>query len=157
MMDTIRAYYPNTLEIVRKSLGMLDEDLLSRISDDEAGYLAVHLAAALDRAKQPLKTILVCHGGVGSSRLLLRKLSTQIPEIQIIAQESFLTIQNADLSQAELIISTLELHLPIDIPILQIGILMYDHDIQRLKEIIREYYKKKNTPPDTGSVNELPQ
>lgn len=153
VMDTIQAHYSKTLEVVRKSLCMLEQKYLFHISDEEAGYLAIHLAAALDRAKEPLKTVLVCHGGVGSSNLLLRKLSTQIPEIQIIGQESFLTIQSADLSQAELIISTLELHLPTDIPILQIGILMYDHDIQRLKEVIRKYYKQKNTPPDTGNVN----
>ncbi len=153
MMDTIRAHYSNTLEIVRKSLSMLKLPHLCPVSDDEAGYLALHLAAALDRAKQPLQTILVCHGGAGSSSLLLRKLSTQIPEIQITSQETFLTIQNADLTSADLIISTMELHLPAPIPILQISTLMYDHDIQRLKEVIRDYYKKKNTPAEPGNAN----
>ena len=127
------------------------------MSEDEAGYLAIHLAAALDRAKKPLKTILVCHGGGGANQLLLQKLSTQIPEITVIAQESFLTIQNADLSQAELIISTLELNLSTDIPILQVNVLMYDHDIQRLKKVVRGYYKKKNNPAAYGNVDELPQ
>lgn len=87
----------------------------------------------------------------------MQKLSTQIPEITVIAHESFLTIQHADLSQAELIISTLELNLSTDIPVLQVNILMYDHDIRRLKEIVQAYYKKKNTPVLFGNVNELPQ
>ena len=157
MMDTIRAHYSNTLSIVRKSLRTLEPGDPGRMSEDEAGYLAIHLAAALDRAKKPLKTILVCHGGGGANQLLLQKLSTQIPEITVIAQESFLTIQNADLSQAELIISTLELNLSTDIPILQVNVLMYDHDIQRLKKVVRGYYKKKNNPAAYGNVDELPQ
>lgn len=157
MMDTIRAHYSNTFEIVRKSLHTLKQNDLSQMNEDEAGYLAIHLAAALDRAKRPLRTVLVCHGGGGANRLLLQKLSTQIPEITVIAQESFLTIQHADLSQAELIISTLELNLAADIPVLQVNILMYDHDIRRLKEIVQTYYKEKNTPDASGNVNELPQ
>ena len=157
MMDTIQAHYSNTFQIVKKSLHTLKQSDLGQMNEDEAGYLAIHLAAALDRAKKPLKTVLVCHGGGGASALLLQKLSTQIPEITVIAQESFLTIQHADLSQAELIISTLELNLSTDIPVLQVNVLMYDHDIRRLKEIAQAYYKKKNTPAVSGNVKELPQ
>lgn len=157
MMDTILAHYSNTFGIVRQSLQSLTQDGFCQMDDNEAGYLALHLAAALDRAKEPLRTVLVCHGGGGASRLLMQKLSTQIPEITVIAHESFLTIQHADLSQAELIISTLELNLSTDIPVLQVNVLMYDHDIRRLKEIVQAYYKKKNTPVRFGNVNELPQ
>lgn len=157
MMDEIHAYYQNTFDIAKKSLRMLEQRYSCHLSDDEIGYVAIHLAAALDRTKQPLKTILVCHGGTGASRLLMRKLTTQIPEIEIISQESFLTIQQADLSQAELIITTLELNLTVDIPVLVVSSLMYDYDILRLKEVIKGYYKDKNAPVIYSNVEKLPQ
>lgn len=146
MMDEIHAHYQNTFNIARESMKMLEQRYSCRLSDDEIGYVAIHLAAALDRTKQPLKTILVCHGGAGASKLLLRRITTQIPEVEIISQESFLTIQDADLSQAELIITTLELNLELNIPVLVVSTLMYDYDILRLKEVIKKYYKDKNDP-----------
>lgn len=157
MMDEIHAYYQNTFDIAKHSIRTLERRYSCHLSHDEIGYIAIHLAAALDRAKQPLRTILVCHGGTGANKLLMRKLSTQISEIEIIGQESFLTIQQADLSQAELIISTLNLELTTAIPILVVNTLMYDYDILRLKEIIKKYYKDKNTPILYTNVQELPQ
>lgn len=157
MMPDILAYYQNTFQIVKKSLEKLYPKFPYALSDNEIGYIAIHLAAALERTKQPLKTVLVCHGGSGASNLLVRKLTSQLPEIQIIAQESFLTIQTANLEDAELIITTIELNLKTEIPILTINSLIHDYDVLRLKEIIQKYYKAKNTPLEDINVEELPQ
>lgn len=157
MMSDIHAYYQNTFQIVRKSLQKLYPKYPYALNDDECGYITIHLAAALERTKQPLKTILVCHGGSGVSNLLMRKLTAQLPELQIISLESFLTIQTADLSQAELIITTIELNLNTDIPILTVNSLIHDYDILRLKEIIKKYYNAKNKPLEDVNVEELPQ
>ena len=146
LMEEIHAYYQNTFDIAKKSLRILEQRYNRHLSDDEIGYIAIHLAAALERTKQPLKTILVCHGGTGAGKLLIRKLTTQIPEIEIIRQETFLTIQNTDLNQVEMIISTLELSLNTNIPVLIVNPLMYDYDLLRLKAVIKKYYKEKNNP-----------
>lgn len=157
MMSEIHAYYQNTFRIVKKSLQKLYSEYSYDLSDDEIGYITIHLAAALERTKQPLQTVLVCHGGSGASNLLMRKLTAQLPEIRIISQESFLTIQRADLSQAELIITTIELNIDTEIPILTVNSLIHDYDILRLKEIIKKYYKAKNRPLEDVNVEELPQ
>ena len=146
MLEEIYAYYHNTFFIVKKSLETLTKQYSCNLSDDEIGYITIYLAASLELKKQPLKTILICHGGTGVIKLLLCKIIPQIPEIEIIAQESFLTIQNTDLSQAELILSTLNINLNIDIPILTINPIMHDHDISRLKNIVKKYYNEKNRP-----------
>ena len=157
MMDEINTYYRNTLLMVRKGFQALSDRYPYTFSDDEMGYIAIHLAAALERTKQPLKTILVCHEGSGTSNLLMRKLTSQLPEIEIIAQEHFLGIGQSDLSQADLIITTIELNLTADIPVLSINSLVHDYDILRLKGIVKQYYKAKNTPIKDINVDELPQ
>ena len=143
--------------MVRKGFQALSDPYPYTFSDDEMGYIAIHLAAALERTKQPLKTILVCHEGSGTSNLLMRKLTAQLPEIEIIAQEHFLGIGQSDLSQADLIITTIELNLTADIPVLSITSLVHDYDILRLKGIVKQYYKAKNTPIKDINVDELPQ
>ena len=157
MMPEIRAYYQNTFQIVKKSMELLHDRYPYDLIDDELGYITIHLAAALERTKQPLKTILVCHGGSGASNLLSRKLTAQLSEIEIVSQESFLSIQNADLSEIDLIITTIELSLSAKIPVLTVNSLVHDYDVLRLKEIIKKYYNMKNTPLEEVSVENLPQ
>ena len=130
----------------KNSISCIEERFHCKVSDDEISYLALHLAAALERMKQPLRTVLVTHGGTAASSVLRQKLIHQINEIDIIAQESFLSIHHCDLSHAELIISTIELSLKENIPVLLINPLLHDYDILRLKDVVKEYYKRKNDP-----------
>ena len=75
MLSEIHAYYQNTFQIVKQSFQKLSSRYPYQLNDDELGYITIHLAAALERTKQPLRTILVCHGGSGASNLLMRKLT----------------------------------------------------------------------------------
>ena len=146
LMQEIHTLYERTFQVARNSVSVIEEHFHCNVSDDEVGFLALHLAASLENMKQPLKTILVAHGGVGAGNLLRRKLSAQIPEIDIISQETFFSIYECDISDIDLIISTLELNLHTDVTILQVNSLLHDYDILRLKDVIREYYKVKNDP-----------
>ncbi len=155
LIPQINDLYRHTLAVVKNSIGCIEERFHCKVSDDEISYLALHLAAALERTKQPLRTVLVTHSGAAATGVLRQKLIRQISEIDIIAQESFLSIQHCDLSHAELIISTIDLTLQEKIPVLLINPLLRDYDIMRLKDAVNDYYKQKNDPlkrKATGSV-----
>lgn len=146
LMQEIFNLYKRTFEVTKRSISCVEEHFHCKVSDDEVGYLALHLAASLERMKQPLKTILVVHGGVGAGILLRKKLAVQIPEIDIVSQETFFTIYERDLQDIDLILSTLELNIKTNIPVLQINSILHDYDILRLKDVIKEYYNRKNDP-----------
>lgn len=149
MMSELYNHYQHTFEITKKSVVCLEEHFHCVVSDDEIGFLALHLAVALERMKVPLRTIVVCHGGIGASNLIVHKLSTQISEIHIIAQETFISIYDRFLDDVDFIISTMPLNLKADIPILQINTILHDYDITRMRDIIKEYYKVKNDPQNS--------
>ncbi|MDF9825485.1 transcriptional antiterminator [Breznakia sp. PF5-3] len=142
----IKKLYKNTYKIVEKSVDYINNTYDISVSEDEIGYLTLHLAAALEHFKEPLHTILVCNGGMGTSTLLTQKLMRQIPEIEIVSQASFISIYEESLQHIDLIISTVELHLQTSVPILKISPILEDYDIVRLKDIVKEYYKIKNDP-----------
>lgn len=146
LMPEIYNLYSKTFEVAKRSIACVEEHFHCEVSDDEVGYLALHLAASLERMKQPLKTVLVAHGGVGAGNLLQRKLTVQIPEISIVSQETFFSIYERDLKDIDLILSTLELNIKTDIPVLQINSILHDYDILRLKDVIKKYYQQKNDP-----------
>ena len=146
MMYEIHTYYENTFQIVQHSLKGLEEKYGCVFNEDEVGYLTIHLAAALDRAKQPLRTILICHQGMGAKNLMIRKLEKYIPEIEIVSTQPFLAMEKTDLSGIDLILSTLPLELAAEIPVVTMHALPHDHDIQRVKYVVEQYYKQKNDP-----------
>ena len=146
LIHEIHNLYKNTYKIAENSVSYINDKYQIQVSKEEIGYLALHLAAALDYFKEPLKTILVCNSGIGTNNLLINKLKEQIPEINIVDQESFVSIYERPLDDIELIISTIELHLKTTKPILKISPLLKDYDLVRLKEIIRKFYKIKNDP-----------
>ncbi|MEG1475190.1 MAG: transcription antiterminator [Longicatena sp.] len=146
LMSEVLSQYQHTFDITKNSISCIEEHFHCHVSDDEISYLALHLATALERMKLPLRTIVVSHGGVGVSNLIVQKVSTQIPEIKIIAQETFFSIYDTDLENIDLIISTIQLNLKTTIPIIQVNSILHDYDILRIKDIILEYYKIKNDP-----------
>ncbi|OTA40933.1 MAG: hypothetical protein A6D92_11705 [Symbiobacterium thermophilum] len=54
--------------------------------EPEIGYLAIHIAAALEREKLRRRTVpralIVCSSGVGTSALLVTRIRSLLPEIQ---------------------------------------------------------------------------
>lgn len=156
MMYEIHTYYENTFQIVQHSLQGLEQKYGCVFNEDEVGYLTIHLAAALDRAKQPLRTILICHQGAGAKNLMIRKLQKYVPEIEIVSTQTFISIEKTDLSGIDLIVSTLPLALDCGIPIVTMHALPHDHDIQRVKYVVEQYYKQKNDPRNHMNEGLLP-
>lgn len=146
LLSEIHNLYSKTFEVTKHSISCIEEYFRCTVSDDEVGYLALHLAASIERMKKPLRCIIVAHHGIGAGNLLKEKITAQIPEVVIIAQESFFSIYERTFDDIDLIISTLPLQLVTDTPVLQVNSLLHDYDILRLKDTIKEFYNKKNNP-----------
>lgn len=146
LLPEIYNLYHRTFEVAKHSISCIEEQFHCTLSDDEIGYLALHLASSIERMKKPLNTILVTHNGVGAANLLKEKITAQVPELIITSQETFFSIYEKDLSKTDLIISTLQLQLKTTVPFIQVNSLLHDYDIARLKDTIKEYYNQKNDP-----------
>lgn len=153
LMQEIKNLYAHTFEITKESIACLEKHFHCKISDDEIGFLTLYLAVSLDNMKKPLQTILVTHGGVAASKLLYKKLSSQIPEIHIVSQENIFSLYDNELHNIDLIISTIELNLHAQIPIIQVNSLVHDYDITRLRNLILKYFKIKNDPNNFKKSN----
>lgn len=145
LLSDIHNLYELTFAVAKNSMICIEEYFSCKVSNDEIGYFALHLASSLEKMKQPLNTILVAHGGPGAANLLNYKL-IQIPEISIIRTETYFSIHVADINKADIIISTTPLQLHTDVPVLQINSILHDYDILRIRDVIKDYYKQKNDP-----------
>lgn len=146
LMDDIQSIYPNTFDVVKKSIHLIEDYYDCTISDDEIGFFTLHLAASIDRMKKPLNTILISHVNIGATNLLATKLNAQFPELEIKKVLNYTTIHANEYEGIDLILTTESLDFETNVPVLTINALLYECDILRLKSIIRTYYKEKNDP-----------
>lgn len=146
LLEEIKQLYQKTFMIVGKSVQELNHPLWSKMSDSEIGLLTLHLAAAIERNKRPLRTLLINPEGFGARLLLINKISGAIREIDIVHEMNTKPNENDDLSNFDLIISTVKLNINSSQPVLVINNLVSDDDLSRLRKIVRDYYTLVNTP-----------
>lgn len=146
ILSDIKKVHKHTFEIVARSVGFIEMKYDCIVSDEELGFLTLHLALELDKMKKPLNTVLVSHVGVGASKLLQERLITQIPEIRISSQETYYSIYDIDLSETDLVISTIELKLPKVKHVVYINPLIYDNDVMKIRNLIKPLFNEKNDP-----------
>lgn len=143
LLNDIKTLYPKTYTIVKNSSYIFSKFLSCNVDENEIGYLTLHLANAIDRIKQPLKTIVICHCGIGASNLLATKLKQEFNLIELKNMKSSTFITEEDLKDIDLIISTIPLDL--NRKVIIVPPLLRKQDILRLNLIIKNLYVEKNS------------
>jgi lichenan operon transcriptional antiterminator len=124
------------------------------LSEDEIAYLALHFYIALERYKVAInrkRVLLVCSTGHGTARLLQYRFKQEFnPFLEEVVTKDALSIRNIDLSEFDLIVSTVPLSVKTITPIIYVSTLLSDQDLQALRHrfnqnesSIAEYFDRK--------------
>lgn len=106
VLDEIRKSYRKLFGVVWYALNDFGNDNNLMISADEVGFVTIHFQAALERSKKVRKVLFVCPNGIGTSALISAKLRQILPDITLIEVVSVDKLKQQDLSDVDLIIST---------------------------------------------------
>ncbi|TYP79630.1 BglG family transcription antiterminator [Paenibacillus methanolicus] len=82
------------------------------LPEEEIGFLTMHFGAALERANLltvPVRALLVCTSGIGSSKMLAVRITKELPQIELIGRVSWFEAVRTPPSDYDLIISTVDL------------------------------------------------
>ena len=134
ILDEIKTNYPDIFGVAWMCSRVFEKYLDVKIPESEIGYIAIHLGAAVERNRKQIKTLVVCHSGIGTSQLLSVRLERSFKEIEIIGIVSSTAITLDLLEKAELVVSTIPLQ--IDKPVLVICPLFRKKDIRKVDEYI---------------------
>ncbi|VBB09717.1 phosphotransferase system eiib component type 2/3 [Lucifera butyrica] len=159
MLPQIREKYPELFMIALNAVKEIEQELGTELLDDEIGYLAIHLGAAIERKKvglpKRLNVILVCANGIGTVKLLTITIKNRMPYLNIKKVVSVYELKQQDLSDIDLVISTIPLEIK-DIAILHIPPILTDMEIQVIEKQIQYFYDKKFVPIDkSGSKKDM--
>lgn len=109
LLKNIRKDYEELFQIVKDAVGKVFPEL--RIPDEEIGYLVMHFGSVLLglRGEKDLKAYIVCSSGIGTSKMLVSRLQREIPEIAEIINVSLFELNELQISDSDLVISTIYL------------------------------------------------
>ena len=146
-LDEIRKEYPSALEMAVTISDHIQEVYKILPDEDEIGFIALYLCAALERAKTasdlpPQKVVIICATGIGGSQLLSVKIQRYFRNLEIMGVYPAFLLHQAIQKAPDFIISTIPLE-NCTIPIIHIGHVLNENDLSA----IRQYLDEKRSYP----------
>ncbi|MFR6221510.1 MAG: BglG family transcription antiterminator [Anaerococcus sp.] len=109
-----------------------------KLSEDEIGYIALHIMAAMNSNSTTTKNILiVCGSGNSSAQIMKAQLNRQFKnKINEIRTTDLKSIKDIDLTCYDMIISSVELENAFNIPVVYVDIIFSEIDLENIKMAI---------------------
>lgn len=111
-----------------------------KLPEEEIGFLTMHFGAAMERANLltvPVRALLVCTSGIGSSKMLAVRITKELPQIDLIGRVSWFEAVRTPPSDYDLIVST------VDLPIkperyIKLSPLLTPEETERLRKFVHQ-------------------
>ncbi|AEF16347.1 PTS modulated transcriptional regulator, MtlR family [Thermoanaerobacterium xylanolyticum LX-11] len=141
ILDQIKENYPDIFGVAWMTSTVFEKYIGKKAGEEELGYITLHLGAAFERAKKPLRALVVCSSGIGTSQLLAVRLERWFKNIEVAEIVSSLSLNDETSDNVDFIISTV----PVESnkPVINITPLLTQSDIKKLENFIDEYYESK--------------
>lgn len=141
ILEDIKAKYPIAFEGGVIAGIVIKEEMGIEIDENEIGYIALHLGAAIERQKlnrKPKRCLIVCATGLGSAKLLHYKLKTQFgSKLEVVGTTEYYKLNQKTFDAIDFIISTIPIkNQSIPIPVIQVKTILQNQDIKKLEELI---------------------
>lgn len=136
-LKEIKKDYGELFDVIKEGTRLIFKD--DYFPEDEIAYLVLYFAVSLDKiVKKSFRVIVVCSGGMGSSKMLANTLEKEIPEINIVKTASIVALRQERLEDYDLILSTIPLTLPED-QYLKVSPLLHENELLLIREKIQRH------------------
>ncbi len=140
LLADLKNQYEMVFDLANKAAEVLAKELDLDINEDEVGYIAMHIGAALERHNQevsmnvPVKIGIVCASGIGVSALLEARLKKVLDKhVRCIP----LSIERIEHSDLDLIVSTFTLEHP-TVPVIVVSPLLTAKNVSEIQSSIKQ-------------------
>lgn len=146
LIEQIKKEYQDIFLAIKKiSSEITNERNSNSINEDEVGYLTLYFAKEIERNPKKIQTLITCTTGIGTSELLKTKISRNVSDIEIKDVKSTFDLSNEDLTDIELIISTVNIPDIKGIPVVVISAMFNKNDqikLRKMIELLGDYNEK---------------
>lgn len=142
LIDDIKAKYPGAFQAAIIAGMVLKQELEIEINENEIGYLALHLGAAMESVRtenHPKKCMIICASGLGSARLLARKLQSRFgSRIEIVGTTEYYKVNQIPLMSLDFLVSTIPISIHLPIPVIQVNTILGGNDLDKIERVLLE-------------------
>lgn len=136
LREEIMFSYPSVYEAIEKNVNIFTKAFDIPMPDNEIAYLVLHFAAARERNTKPIRVLVMCASGLGTSQLIVAKLKRAFSNLNIVDVVSSLEAENFSEENIDLIISTIAISSPIKTIV--INPLLPETDMRVIKSIVEQ-------------------
>lgn len=136
LLISIKQEYPLAYAMASLASGVLYEQYLRRLSEDEIGYIAVSFALSLEKQKENKKknVLLVCGSGLGSAKLMELKVKEDFEGyIDHITTCDVNELSSIDFSSIDYVFTTIKLEQFIPVPIVEMPLFPNKKEVNVIK------------------------
>lgn len=110
-----------------------------QIPDDEIGYIVMHAGSLIEQKNiyRPLRALIVCSSGIGTSKLLINRLAKEFPEITEFKRCSFQELQQQKKAESDIVISTIPLHTK-EFDYLKVSPFLTNKDVDNIQSYLQQ-------------------
>lgn len=144
IVDDMRNNYPEVFAIAQKCVSIFEEFYHYTIPVEEVGYIAIHIASAIERSKQPIKVCMVYHSSYSEVKLMLEILKNNLNYVQVDKVYPVSMLETIDTEHFDLIITTQSLKQDIGIESLVIPTSTVFEGMKNFVDILRNMYESSN-------------
>lgn len=154
LLNTIKTNYPLAFDITLTSITQLLEHEPYQLTEDEIGYVSLHIGAAIERcfnAQISKKSIIiVCGSGSATSRMLEAKINNLFHDkINIMGRYSYHEYQQMQLQHIDFVVSTIPIEVK-DIPVVHVDFSLYNKDVENITKALAINHAR-----DTKSIDDF--
>lgn len=135
LLADIKKNYPSVFGASWATSILFEKHFGVRVNEEEIGYIAIHVGAALERNKHSIRALIVCGGGIGTAHLVAIRLKKAFNDIEIVDITNIREYKNKDEKSYDFVITTVPIP-ESNKPIVKVKPLVSERDIEEIKLII---------------------
>ena len=148
MLKDIKQNYPLAFEAGIIAGVVIEEHTGTKINENEIGYLALHIGAAMERQKLksgPKRCLIVCASGLGTAKLIYYKIKSKFSrEIDVIGTTEYYKLDKLDLNDIDFIISSIPISEDLPVPVVEVNAILGDNDLKKIRDFVVESKQSVN-------------
>lgn len=137
LQTEIKSKYGPLFGILMLLSPFFEEKFNVNVTDDELGYLTIHVQAALERCMSVKRILVVSSEGFGHIQFLVNRIGRFHSTLKIVGAVQEKIVKNVDLRHIDAIISTVPLT-GVHLPVITISSMLDEHDLRNIGNYIIE-------------------
>lgn len=143
-LDEIKSGYPEAYHIAVNTMKVFEELYNKIVPEEETGYIALHIASAIERSKMPLKVCVIYNHSYSEIKLMLEFLHNRYRQLDIQNVYPLSMFELELFDTYDLIITTSEINgLKNDRLVVLPGILIHK-DMRQFEALLNDIYEAHN-------------